>query len=88
MENDSDYKKERDKYYDKQRMRDEQRISRGHEYLGWISLFLVFTIKGLPLAIAIAIYALVSKNHNSTVPIVTLIFSSAIVIIYLLAILL
>ncbi|MDO8499752.1 MAG: hypothetical protein Q7S66_03775 [bacterium] len=54
-------------------------------YLGWISLVLVFVVpKGTVLGIILAIYILTKKEHDHTIPKISLIFALSILLIFFL----
>lgn len=87
MEKEENYEEQRQNYYDIQKEKEQKKQLMkqrdGASYLGWIALLLALTGYGAPLAIFLAIYAIKSKKHNSTVAIIALVFSSALLLILL-----
>jgi hypothetical protein len=79
-ENWQDYYK---KQNEKQKIKKEKQKNKQKTYLGWIALLLAFSVKGTIVALILSIYALLNKKHDNTIATVALIFSIAILSIYL-----
>jgi len=59
---------------------------RKKDYIGWIALVLVFVFKFFPwnilISIVLAVFALINKDHNKSLAMVSLIFALAFLFIF------